>query len=139
MITYKSVENKLLAIVDDVQNFKSGLGFYGSKDDLIQVAKFRYDHGKLMKDHKHITRERLIEKTQEVLIVFKGSCNYRIFDESDTLFVSGVLKSGQFLISYWGGVGYTVLEDDSIMMEVKLGPYDVKDDLEDKVLINKEV
>jgi hypothetical protein len=92
-----------------------------------------------MRSHKHIERQRVCKKTQEVLIVFKGSCLVRIFNKDNSIKYTGKLNPGSFCIVYDGGVGYTVLEDDTIMMEVKNGDYLVNSDDEDReYLENKD-
>lgn len=128
-------KDRLLAIVDSVDKFNPGLKFYGKEMDYIQVGAFRYGSGKILRDHKHIFRSKLANKTQEIMIVFKGSCEVRTFTESGDLWDRHTLHAGFFYISYWGGCGFTILEDDTIMMEIKNGPHDVNNDDEDRVLL----
>lgn len=128
-------KDKLLAIVDNVENFRDGLDFYGNIMDYIQVGAFRYDEGKILRHHRHIFRPKLANKTQEIMIVFKGSCEVRTLTDDGGLWDTHILKAGCFYISYWGGCGFTILEDDTIMMEIKNGPHDVNNDDEDRVLL----
>jgi hypothetical protein len=132
---YQKGASEVLGIVDNINNFDKGLGFYGNKEDFIQIGKFRYDTGKILRNHMHIRRDRLVEKTQEILIVFKGKCKLEIFGVNGTKVDSLVLNAGDFYIAYNGGFGGEVLTDDTIMMEIKPGPYTVASDDEDRVLL----
>jgi len=133
----KEVKNdgKLLGIYGNIDKFPKGLGFFGTKEDFIQIMKFRYDAGKVLRSHMHIPRERVVEKTQEILIVFKGKCSIEVFDSVKTKVDSFVLNAGEFYIAYHGGFGGEVLTDDTIMMEIKPGPYNVETDDEDRILL----
>lgn len=127
---------KTLAIIDNVANFPPGLAFYGTADDFIQVGRFRYDEGKTLRDHRHITRTRTVDKTQEILIVLKGLVQATTFAEEGALVVdSRDLKAGEFIISYWGGIGFRVLTDDTRLLEIKPGPFNVNNDDEERVLL----
>ena len=133
----KNIKNggRLLGIFGNVEDFAKGLGFFGAKEDFIQVMKFRYDTGKVLRNHMHIPRNRVVEKTQEILIVFKGKCALDIFDSGKNKVDSLVLEAGEFYIAYHGGFGGEVLTDDTIMLEIKPGPYNVETDDEDRVLL----
>jgi len=135
MLEIKSYTNQLIAIIDNLDEVKDSLSFYGVREDDIQVGTFKYLKNKVMRDHRHIIRERTIKKTQEVLIVWKGKCATRVWDSEDNLIFKGIMKSGDFIIVYNGGVGYTTLVDNTIMLEVKLGPYNILNDDEDRELI----
>lgn len=127
---------KTLAIIDGVQNFDVGLAFYGTADDYIQVGRFRYDAGKVLRDHRHIARPRMVEKTQEILIVLRGGVQATTFAEEGSLVVdSRELKEGDFFISYWGGVGFRVLTDDTRLIEIKPGPFNVNNDDDERELL----
>lgn len=129
-------QGKLLAIVDSIAEIPPGLGFYGTAGDFLQVGKFRYDKDKKLRDHRHIVRQRLVEKTQEILIVLRGRVQATTFAEQGSIVVdSREIKAGEYYISYWGGVGFTVLEDDTRMLEVKPGPFNVSNDDEERELL----
>lgn len=129
----------VIGIIDHYKNFKKGLSFYGTNKDSIQIGKFRYDKDQVLRAHKHIERKREINKTQEILIVFEGSCILYIYGVNDNIIQEKILKEGNFYISYNGGVKYKILEDDTFLLEVKSGDYIVTSDDEDRVLINESV
>jgi hypothetical protein len=127
----------LLAIVSNFERWPNGLTFVGQKSDALQVGTFRYPAGKVMRDHAHVRRPRTIERTQEVVVLFKGSCTARVYSKDlKTVIATWRMTPGEVLISYSGGVGYTILENDTILMEVKAGDYLVNSDDEDRVLIS---
>lgn len=125
----------LLAILDTMQASPDGLRFHGNPEDAIQVATFRYPEGHRMRDHRHIYHDvySTRNKTQEVLLVWNGYIMARVYDNSDNLVWTGPMMNGTYLISYWGGVGYDVMSSDTVMMEVKSGPF--PGDEKDRVLL----
>jgi hypothetical protein len=125
----------VLALIDSIHSIESGLSFIGNRLDPLQIGKFRYNNGHVMRDHAHIDRPRTGERTQEILIVFKGSCQVRISDFDDKVIHVETLFPGEYVVYYAGGIGFTVLEDDTIMMEIKNGPYDVENDEQERRLI----
>ena len=130
------VDNNItLGIVMGLGDFKEGVNFHGSKSEFIQVATFKRNRSFIGRNHRHIKRVREITKTQEVMVVLEGSCEIRVFDIDDKRVFVGILKRGDFFISYYGGFGYTVLSQEVSMVEAKVGPYEVTNDDEDRVLI----
>jgi len=136
MYEIRDKNKKLLAVIERIDDIHSGLHFYGNNSNYIQVGAFRYPQGKLLRNHIHIPRPRFTPKTQEIMIVLRGRCEVRIFDEQEAFVQANFLESGDFIISLNGGIGFTILENDTIMIEVKNGPYDVEDDDEERRLIN---
>ena len=130
-------DQTLLALAWQTTDFQPGLSFLGEKSAAIQVGTFWYQRGKVMRDHAHIERPRIIRKTQEVLIVLQGACTARVYGK-DLHSLAGelTLGAGDMLIVYEGGVGYTVEQDNTKMVEVKAGDYLIDNDSEDRVLIN---
>lgn len=126
----------LIATVENFSEFKPGLAFSGSKNDFLQIGKFRYDYGHHMRDHRHITRTRTTEQTQEALVVFQGALEARVYgvEGSEPIQVLKLVRGDIFTL-YRGGVGFTVEDNDTIMAEFKNGPYDVESDDEDRELI----
>ena len=120
----------LLGIRANIDNCMTsgGLHFFGNEKDFIQVALFRYDNGKELKAHNHILRHGYeTMKTQEMLFVWRGKIEINIFDEEDKFIFADIMTDGDFYIYYNGGVGYRVLQDDTKMLEVKVGPFEGAD------------
>ena len=77
--------------------------------------------------------QRVTEITQEAWIVFQGTIQSSFYDLDNSHIEDVVLKAGDCAILFRGGHKLTVLENDSIMYEIKTGPYHGK--MLDKQLI----
>ena len=105
-----------------------GLNFISDDDDFIQVGLWNYQADKKLGPHRHVTNERKISSTQEVIFVKRGSLKAIIFDENDQPIESITLGSGDLLVALFGGHGYRILEDGTQVLEVKNGPFTGLDD-----------
>ena len=129
------IDESVLGIILKIDDYCNPVKFYGSKLDFLQVATFNWDKNKVVKNHRHINRPRLATRTQEAIIVMSGSCELRVFDFDDILIFKDVLLEQNVFISYSGGLGFTCLEPDTKILEMKNGPYNVKTDDEDRILL----
>ncbi len=114
---------KVYAIFGDTDEMKHGSTFIGSPEERLQFSVLIYDKGKVFQNHIHKHRPRVIEKTQESWVVLKGMVKVFIFDENKGIIHEQVMLSGQFYISYEGGHGYEILEDNTVVIENKLGDF----------------
>ena len=58
-----------------------------------------------------------------------GSMKVDLYDENQISFDSFILKKGDLAVFAYGGHGYTILEDDTKIIEAKNGPFvDVETD-----------
>jgi len=113
----------IYAIFGDVYQKDFGTTFIGDPEEMIQFSVLRYKRGHVLQSHIHKIRLRTIWRTQESWVVLRGSAKVSIFDESKRLIHEQTLTAGQFYISYRGGHGYEILEDDTIVIENKLGDF----------------
>ena len=74
--------------------------------------------------HRHVHRplERHLIGTSEVLIVRRGRCEIDIYNDDRTLVASRELREGDVMLMVGGGHGFHMLED-TVLLEVKQGPY----------------
>lgn len=72
--------------------------------------------------HKHTPLERRLVGTPETIIVREGKMEVELYDFNDNYVTSVVLGSGDVILLAGGGHRMRCLED-TIMMEVKQGPY----------------
>lgn len=105
------------------QDWKEGLNFFSEDVEFIQVGTWNYNAGKELKVHVHNKVIRQIEKTYEVLYIKNGSIMVRIYTNEKELLDEFKVKSGEILILLECGHGYTILEDDTKVIEIKNGPY----------------
>ena len=96
--------------------------FYTQNGDFIQVGSFVHKKGTEIQAHTHNNVPRVVEKTQEVLVVRSGKLLCSVFDEHKRLCWSGLLGRGDVLVLLSGWHGFSV-EEDCEFLEVKSGPY----------------
>ena len=111
------------AVFGDTNEIDYGTTFFGSPDEMLQFSALKYKKGKVFQNHVHKYRPRTVERTQESWIVLKGKVRVFVFDENKEKIHEQIMTAGQFFISYRGGHGYEILEDDTIVIENKLGDF----------------
>lgn len=114
---------KTLAIHVPEGAWDKGLNFFSADGHFIQVGTWGYDRGTRLGPHIHNEAPRQATRTQEVLFVKRGGVRAHIFDENAAPVEQIELSAGDMLIVLAGGHGYEVLEDGTVALEVKNGPY----------------
>lgn len=89
----------------------------------LQAGHIVYAAGSHIAPHSHPLRRREIERSMEVLVIRKGRCTAHIFNVARAPVADVMLEEGDILILVDGGHGFT-MHADTIMFEVKQGPYD---------------
>jgi hypothetical protein len=100
-----------------------GLGFYSKDEEFIQVGSWQYNTGKSLLRHIHNPVERIVNRTQEVLYIKKGSIKAQIYSLDEQLISELIIKEGEVLILLNCGHGYEILQDNTQVLEIKNGPY----------------
>ena len=72
--------------------------------------------------HVHRPLERHLVGTSEVLVVKKGRCYIDIYNDDRKLVATRELHEGDVMLMVGGGHGFRMLED-TILLEIKQGPY----------------
>lgn len=103
--------------------WNEGLGFYSQDNDFIQVGSWQYQKGKELLRHYHKEAPRTVSHTQEVLHIRTGKILAKIYTPEKSLFTEIQAGAGDTLILLHGGHGYTILEDNTQVLEIKNGPY----------------
>ena len=104
------VEEHRMDVVDD-QNF-------------LQLAILKYEKGKTFKPHKHIYKA--VGKqaiAQESWVVLRGKVKAIFYDEDDEILQEEILNEGDLSITLFGGHNYEILEEKTLVLEYKSGPY----------------
>ena len=108
------------------------VGFVPDKTTFLTPDHFRqqlgfivYGAGTEIPRHKHIPIERNLFGTSEVILVKSGRCIADIYNIASELVASIELQAGDTIVLAEGGHGFRVLED-TVLMEVKQGPYSSK-------------
>jgi hypothetical protein len=113
----------LARLIPSQTAWKEGLNFFSQEDDFIQVGIWGYSAGRELKAHIHNQVKREALWTQEVLFVRKGKLRANIFNTAEEKVAELEVKTGDIVILLRGGHGYSVLEDDTQVLEIKNGPY----------------
>jgi hypothetical protein len=129
-LIYSKVEpGKLLHIVrrfSELEGMAVGREEIVPTDNFIQCSALRMNTGKTFKPHKHIYKKRTHKKqiAQESWVVLKGSVKCIFYDIDDTPIAEPILYTGDTSFTLAGGHTYLILEDDTLVMEYKSGPYE---------------
>lgn len=115
--------NKKVALKFEAGDIKEGLSFFSVDKDYIQVGGWRYNKRKKLSAHIHNLSQREVNRTQEFIYVVYGSVRASIYDENEKHLENLILKPNEGLILFSGGHGYEILEDNTVVIEVKNGPY----------------
>lgn len=87
-----------------------------------QVGFVVYPGGGVIARHLHLALERHLVGTCEVLVLLKGRCLMDIYNDFKELVATRELNKGDVMLMVGGGHGFRV-EEDTIFLEVKQGPY----------------
>ena len=90
----------------------------------MQLAVLKYEKGKTFKPHKHIYKSVPNESiAQESWAVISGKVKAIFYDEDDTIIGERILNAGDLSITLFGGHNYEILEEGTLVLEYKTGPY----------------
>ena len=103
--------------------WKKGLSFFSQDPDFIQVGSWGYDKEKYLLPHIHNEVKREVLWTQEVIFVKQGQIQAHIFGTDEKKITDILVNAGDIIILLRGGHGYTVMSDDTQVLEIKNGPY----------------
>jgi len=87
-----------------------------------QVGFVVYPAGGEIKRHVHVPLERHLIGTSEVIIVRRGRCDIDIYNDERELVSTRELRPGDIMLMVGGGHGFRMRED-TVLLEVKQGPY----------------
>ena len=117
-------DNIVLARHIAKEDIRPGLNFFSKDEEFIQIGVWgHYEKGKELKAHIHNTVERVVNRTYEILYVMKGAILAEIYDLEENKIEVLTVNQGEMLVLLESGHGYTILEEDTTVLEVKNGPY----------------
>lgn len=118
--------NEVVATVVYAEKIEPGVHFYGENDNSLQIGKQLRTKGEKINPHKHLPVKIEREETfQEVLYIEKGRMKVIFYDDQWEEFDTRILNQGDLILLMKGGHGFEMLEE-TVMIEVKQGPYDPK-------------
>jgi mannose-6-phosphate isomerase-like protein (cupin superfamily) len=103
--------------------------FITPADARQQVGFVVYPKGGDVKRHSHQPLERHLIGMSEVLVVRSGGCTLDLYDDDHILVASRRMGPGDVAVLTAGGHGLH-MEEDTVLLEVKQGPYLGADDKE---------
>lgn len=92
-------------------------------EEYLQLNARKLGEGTTVAAHRHIPIQRTTEITQEAWIVYSGTIQGSFYDLDNSHIEDVVLHAGDCAILFRGGHKLEILEKDSIMYELKTGPY----------------
>ncbi len=117
-------DGKILArhiIPDDI---KPGLISLTNDNEFLQIVAWgHYEKGKYLQDHWHNEFKRTAMRTYEAVYVVKGAIEARLFDLELNPVETLTVSQGEMLILLESAHGYTILEEDTTVLEIKNGPF----------------
>ncbi len=122
MIEKITHDGKLAAMIIRRQYDKPGITFFTPNELSQQVAHMHHPAGKRIEPHVHNPVPRVVQYTQEVLVVRRGRLRVDFYSEQQRYLESRILEAGDVILLVQGGHGFEVLEELE-MLEVKQGPY----------------
>lgn len=96
--------------------------FFTPDEASLQMGMIVYGAGHDIPAHVHLSITRQVEGTNECVIVRKGSCRVTIFDSQRNFVAERDLSEGTVILLQGGGHGFHLYED-TVLLEVKQGPY----------------
>lgn len=117
---YHDGETYCIILRDNFQS--STLAFVTPDDFSMQLGFLPHKQGNVIQPHMHKPAAREIVYTNEVLIVKKGRVKVNLYDTEKNYLGSETLHDGDSILLNFGGHGFEV-EQDTVMIEVKQGPY----------------
>lgn len=110
------------AILIKADESVSGIEFFSPSDFSQQIGLMTRPAGYKVPAHIHNLVERKIEHTQEVLMIRRGSCEIKLFNDLNAVTDSILLEVGDVILLAHGGHEINMTTECEIL-EVKQGPY----------------
>jgi len=122
---YSNVDpNKLIHMVCIPKNVKEKRIDIVPPSEYMQLSILNMEKDKTFPPHKHIYKEVPNQAiAQESWAVLNGKVEAYFYDIDDKFLESVILHPGDVSITLYGGHTYKILEDDTLVLEYKTGPY----------------
>lgn len=132
---YSKVDpEKLLHFVVRKEEFIDGRIDLVDKENFIQCSALKLNKGHTFKTHKHIWKyKEQYVIAQESWVVISGKVQCSFYDTDNKHLWTEILNPGDVSFTLEGGHNYLILEDNTLVYEMKTGPYEGQ--INDKVFI----
>jgi hypothetical protein len=115
-------DEELLAIIIYGNELPDSTLFITPTERELQVGYIVRDKDEQIVRHFHKPEERVIHNTAETLIVLRGEIDIDIYSRDKSHVGQWCLKKGNVIVLFSGGHGL-YFRDDSVLLEIKQGPY----------------
>ena len=115
-------ENNLVASIINLNDVEEGLSFFTHDEANIQFGTWNYKKGKELEPHFHNKFDRNATITQEAVFVLKGKVQCDLYNKKGQFISSHVLENNDLMIQF-NEVHKYIMQEDSIVLEFKNGPY----------------
>jgi len=124
---YNNTELYAIIVRDSYRN--SSISFFTPADFSQQLGYLPHRRGAVIEPHEHKINTRIVNFTQEVLVIKEGRVKVNFYDNNRLYVFSEELDRGDVILLCGGGHGFEILEE-SVMIEIKQGPFNGPDDKE---------
>jgi cupin fold WbuC family metalloprotein len=119
----KYSKGELLHLTFSINEIESHREDIAPDNEFLQLAVLKMQKGKTFQPHKHIDYEKVTNIAQESWFVYKGKVKCIFYDLDDKIIEEKILKEGGVSMTFRGGHNYEILEENTIVLEYKTGPY----------------
>jgi cupin fold WbuC family metalloprotein len=92
-------------------------------NQFLQVSAKKIHKGDFFKAHRHLACDKQVTITQECWIILDGEVEGIFYDIDNKEIFKTTLKSGDCIAIFNGGHSLECLSDNTILYEIKNGPY----------------
>ena len=115
-------DGKLIALIIRGTAIPQKTVFATTPESEMQTGLIVFPAGASVAPHRHPSRPRAISTTSELILVRKGRCEVDMFAEDRRLVATRELGKDDLVLLLGCGHGFRMLED-TVLLEVKQGPY----------------
>ncbi len=128
-IEYIYSKGELLCVILRSNYNSDKIKFFTPSNFSQQLGYLPHRKGDVIQAHRHVVRRREVHATQEVIFIKSGRVKVNLYDSEKNYVCSEVLDTGDIILLCGGGHGFEFLMD-SVLIEVKQGPYIGEEDKE---------
>lgn len=101
----------------------SGVNFFTSKDNPLQIGIHQNPKGTKLQPHFHVRTGSIeIKKIQEVLVVQRGKIRVTLYSKKGKIIAKKILSEGDLILLMEDGHGVDFIKDSQIYI-IKQGPF----------------
>ena len=116
-------KNELLLVINKKEDITNNRTDLCPSEQYLQISTKILSSGTTFRPHKHLFLKRETDITQEAWIILSGKIKAFFYDLDGTVILEEILSSGDCAVVFKAGHSFQVLEDNTILYEVKNGPY----------------